>query len=995
MLEVIGAASAPDAQAKMKLVTRLAHAPQVPDVGECAGTISESFVSGDWASDEGVNVTVSEEGNLVVTAPLTFRMGGAYILCYSEEGRFVPGNVAVLPFTLHIVGAYIDPDSCGMSHVGRCFAHREQHCYVVKDWRGNSGANAQESCAIHVSHYGAGARGKASWSATFGATFEAASGRVLSVESQPCGNSSPAALLCSSERTCDETNSIIISEESEDSRVGNVLRFQLPVARADHGGGWPHGPFTIAMCYCPDENLAGCQSHGAFVQQIGIMHFYFSRTCYSGHKAAKCVSQDLSIVWPGQRFALRVDCPTDACSAEGESRVKIVTQSADEGGGSGNSCSSALHGLNAHGRMLLPSNVNLDVTFTHGGDRQDYKLWNFPLNKSEDSFAGFMFMADDDSRGYAGETFDVCFCNDICGETTNWFKVGVVRYRQLLRSEQPAKALLEQTSASAPPLSSHAAPTLPLLMRSLRAPRVAAVVALTPEIDSGPQLLIVDVLMQGHAGALRVERLASLQSLVAKAASTMDLVRVNNWSRGSPWGTQPLAIRALPKGSIPAARDATLALLTTDSAVYIIELAPGDTSSSASVHAVADPVQGRRYCGATLGVDVDGDGFGDLLVTRAPWPSRPGTTAGGDLLWLRQPSTSDHLSVFRFAWSEVVLATGAAGPIAHVRLHGASLPSIAVAEEFRWNAALDQEQVVVLYWCEGSAWSECLPGAPARRQQVLGTVVGAVTDMEFVDLNGDGFEDLLVVGDRASDGYVGAFAFEQPRDSTWKRPWSRHVLSYWSLPSTPTCRDASPHGGSGKVRGTCKLGDSSGKSAFETHNLRSVAVAFRRQSRPASPARPPFPKPEVMLSYGAVGLLNLLVPRHAFDPSDWTYSSSVMVQTTGGVGRPAVLDADGDGNMEVFVPRPGDDTLDVFTFGDVSNDTSKCGLCWDCLNRNGRCSCCCAKDAGCSRCAGFQATIVSLATSLCGPAGGCGECLGTDVLRGEACACLAPQVTSF
>merc|ERR1712107_668452 len=118
---------------------------------------------------------------------------------------------------------------------------------------------------------------------------------------------------------------------------------------------------------------------------------------------------------------------------------------------------------------------------------------------------------------------------------------------------------------------------------------------------------------------------------------------------------------------------------------------------------------------------------------------------------------------------------------------------------------------------------------------------------------------------------------------------------------------------------------------------------------------------------------------NATDTGNWSYSSTVFVSSHGAMGRPAGLDVDGDGIAELFLPRPSEGMLEIYGFGGLTAVTGR-GLCWDCLNQNGRCPCCCADAWACLR--------TSLISELAGNCqGGCGHCRGKDFLQQELCGC--------
>merc|ERR1711879_44776 len=86
----------------------------------------------------------------------------------------------------------------------------------------------------------------------------------------------------------------------------------------------------------------------------------------------------------------------------------------------------------------------------------------------------------------------------------------------------------------------------------------------------------------------------------------------------------------------------------------------------------------------------------------------------------------------------------------------------------------------------------------------------------------------------------------------------------------------------------------------------------------------------------------------------------------------------------------GDRLLDVYSFGRF-HAKNRCGLCWDCLNQNGRCPCCCADTEACARCRGLppqcKAKALPAPMPLVTKCVGCGGCKGKDYLQKERCVC--------
>lgn len=139
-------------------------------------------------------------------------------------------------------------------------------------------------------------------------------------------------------------------------------------------------------------------------------------------------------------------------------------------------------------------------------------------------------------------------------------------------------------------------------------------------------------------------------------------------------------------------------------------------------------------------------------------------------------------------------------------------------------------------------------------------------------------------------------------------------------------------------------------------------------------------KPDVILSTGSGGNLILLTPDHPSDHGNWGYSNVILLSSVGPIGIPAVMDINGDQIPELCVPRYSEDALDIYTLTSLDEST-KCGLCVDCLNQNGRCPCCCMDTDACRRCdTPFLGNTMSCQ-------GSCGFCEGKNALFGESCIC--------
>lgn len=388
-------------------------------------------VGGDWAS-AGAQVYLDPTSLTEQRADvfnLTFKMGGEYRLCYSHEGDFFGNDTDVLSPRLVVAGLYDNRSKCALDEA--CLTKRPYRCYLLRGAYGNMDDNDWNlsSCAVDFGYTGAGYEGelgRGSWSEAFAVTYDD-DGLVANVTPRLCAaaDEQPADFLCMSRGSCFSGASSVQADED---------RFTLPVGRNDlRNDGFRAR--TVAACYCPGGYAAGadggaCSDHTLFVQQVGVLHFYVSKVCLSGARAALC-EPDFTGVSPQHAFSIRVECPTDACGATGASRLKLAMQKGANdlpSWASGSGCGSSVHGVyewsDGQSTLMFPPSLNPDIATLNGGDRQDHKLWNYE--------SGFLFVTGSSSHemrsGTSGYMWDVCYCDGTCGVERNWFKVGQFRF---------------------------------------------------------------------------------------------------------------------------------------------------------------------------------------------------------------------------------------------------------------------------------------------------------------------------------------------------------------------------------------------------------------------------------------------------------------------------------------------------------------------------------------------------------------------------------------
>jgi hypothetical protein len=211
-------------------------------------------------------------------------------------------------------------------------------------------------------------------------------------------------------------------------------------------------------------------------------------------------------------------------------------------------------------------------------------------------------------------------------------------------------------------------------------------------------------------------------------------------------------------------------------------------------------------------LDVDGDGLEDVLSARATKPLI--APPQGELIWLKQPSTSP-LAPSSLPWAEAVLVSGAWSP------------DVLFAEPISLRDDNDMQLFFASFFtggglamlqCEG-----CAGAAPTSTWAtsklspiVLDSSIGPAFDVSVVDLNGDGRLDVLLTNHADNTTAVNGTvyqsvvaAYEAPVSGLLANAsaWKKHVLVQGFVVREPGANQAAP----GAARAFTLTGSSSGK----------------------------------------------------------------------------------------------------------------------------------------------------------------------------------------
>ncbi|XP_046577390.1 uncharacterized protein LOC124285231 isoform X2 [Haliotis rubra] len=255
-------------------------------------------------------------------------------------------------------------------------------------------------------------------------------------------------------------------------------------------------------------------------------------------------------------------------------------------------------------------------------------------------------------------------------------------------------------------------------------------------------------------------------------------------------------------------------------------------------------------------VDMDNDGDYDALTCRARKPLFG--SEEGELLWYENPSTP----TVRPGWTPHVIAKG---PDVYFQYYRLKTPNgtrscIFTAQFFTKSLSV--------YWTESGNWMN----SGDVKSKVIDNTIGAVFDVTVNDIGNDGYLDLLVTTNDATNGSV--LAYEIPPDFR-TGTFPRHLLASGFKPRSEGMGKGAPG------------------SAY-----------------PIKYIVPPYKRPFIVSGDDDGRAYVLLCTSY-----DWTYNLSPFLDVgQGTVGQITVEDVNEDYKLDIFVPAYDQGVVHVYQY---------------------------------------------------------------------------------
>lgn len=344
---------------------------------------------------------------------------------------------------------------------------------------------------------------------------------------------------------------------------------------------------------------------------------------------------------------------------------------------------------------------------------------------------------------------------------------------------------------------------------------------------------------------------------IAASLSNVNQTQVSQITQNIKW---PNEIHLVPQGYVknaPYALSLASGFLVPEQSTGAITLIPQNPDSTWGTPVQVSTDKDSWFYHRVRWYDVNGDGLNDIVTCRAYKPTFG--SAGGELLWLEQPANG----ILTAPWTEHVIAEGPDVFFEFINVNDDEIPEIVAAEFFT------NQQVTLLYTT--TTWAD----SSNIFTVVIDDTIDNAFDVKVVDLDLDGFDEIVATNHESDPTKSAVIAYEIPKN--WKSdPWPRHVLATGFVVTEGGFNQATPG------------------SAW-----------------PFYPALKANTRPWIFIDGDGSQKAYQLRP---IDGKRFEYELTIVVDTGATVGAVALADVDGDGFTEVFIPAYDTGLVYVYTY---------------------------------------------------------------------------------